>query len=45
MSKLEMNSTNFAMATVLRLVKALKANISYQLELKNQQIKFISKGN
>ncbi len=37
-SKLENNTTNVTMETILRVFTAMKATISFQVELKNQRI-------
>jgi plasmid maintenance system antidote protein VapI len=39
-SKLENNTTNVTMDTILRVFTALKTKISFQVELKNQRINF-----
>ncbi len=41
-SKLENNTTNVTMETILRVFTALKAKISFHIELKNQRIKIAS---
>lgn len=41
-SKLENNMTNVTMETILRVFTALKAKISFHVELKNQRIKIAS---
>ena len=38
-SKLENNTTNVTMDTILRVFHALKATVSFKVELKNQKIK------
>ncbi|HLG04035.1 MAG TPA: helix-turn-helix transcriptional regulator [Bacteroidia bacterium] len=41
-SKLENNATNVTMETLLRVFTALKAKISFHIELKNQRIQIAS---
>jgi HTH-type transcriptional regulator/antitoxin HipB len=41
-SKLENNTTNVTMETILRVFTALKAKISFHVELKNQRIRIAS---
>ena len=41
-SKLENNTTNVTMETIIRVFTALKAKISFHVELKNQRIKIAS---
>ena len=41
-SKLENNTTNVTMDTILRVFTALKARISFHVELKNQRIRIAS---
>lgn len=41
-SKLENNATNVTMETILRVFTALKAKISFHVELKNQRIHIAS---
>ena len=41
-SKLENNTTNVTMDTILRVFNALKAKISFNIELKNQRISITS---
>src|SRR5688572_11574884 len=41
-SKLENNTTNVTMETILRVFTALKAKISFHIELKNQRIRIVS---
>ncbi|MBI3136615.1 MAG: helix-turn-helix transcriptional regulator [Bacteroidetes bacterium] len=41
-SKLENNTTNVTMETILRVFTALKAKISFHVELKNQRIQIAS---
>ena len=41
-SKLENNPTNVTMDTILRVFNALKAKISFNIELKNQRIRIAS---
>lgn len=41
-SKLENNTTNVTMDTILRVFTALKAKISFHIELKNQRINIAS---
>lgn len=41
-SKLENNTTNVTMDTILRVFNALKAKISFNIELKNQRIRIAS---
>lgn len=41
-SKLENNTTNVTMDTILRVFNALKAKISFKIELKNQRIRIAS---
>ena len=41
-SKLENNTTNVTMETILRVFTALKAKISFHIELKNQRIRIAS---
>ncbi len=41
-SKLENNATNVTLDTILRVFTALKAKISFHIELKNQQINIAS---
>jgi plasmid maintenance system antidote protein VapI len=41
-SKLENNTTNVTMDTILRVFNALKAKISFNIELKNQRINIAS---
>ena len=41
-SKLENNATNVTMDTVLRVFTALKAKISFHIELKNQRVRIAS---
>lgn len=40
-SKLENSATNVTMETILRVFNALKAKISFKVELKNQQIRIV----
>ena len=41
-SKLENNATNVTMDTILRVFTALKAKISFHIELKNQRVRIAS---
>jgi HTH-type transcriptional regulator/antitoxin HipB len=41
-SKLENNATNVTMETILRVFTALKAKISFHIELKNQRVRIAS---
>ncbi|CAN5384996.1 helix-turn-helix transcriptional regulator [soil metagenome] len=41
-SKLENNATNVTMDTILRVFTALKAKISFHIELKNQKVRIAS---
>jgi len=41
-SKLENNATNVTMETILRVFTALKAKISFHIELKNQRVRIES---
>ena len=41
-SKLENNATNVTIVTILRVFTAMKAKISFHIELKNQRISFAS---
>lgn len=41
-SKLENNTTNVTMETILRVFTALKAKISFHVELKNQKVRIAS---
>lgn len=41
-SKLENNTTNVTIETILKVFKALKAKISFHIELKNQRINIAS---
>jgi len=41
-SKLENSATNVTIETILKVFSALKANISFHVELKNQKIKIAS---
>ena len=41
-SKLENNTTNVTMETILRVFTALKAKISFHIELKNQRVRIAS---
>ncbi len=41
-SKLENHTTNVTMETILRVFSALKATISFHIELKNQRVKIAS---
>jgi len=41
-SKLENNTTNVKMETILKVFTALKADISFHIKLKNQNIRFAS---